>query len=376
MTVRSLVGTAHGLAARTRRRGSTYVGQLLGSAAWPKVAYRFGWGPSAPPLLQGLFAAAGELAATRIDLAELQRLGLAVGAGTTVEPAAPPPAEVERLMDRAHAAGITGVRHSFSHLVRGAGGALAFGDLTKARKHQPHSIHFMSSREADREAFNKAFGTSIPIHSGGWPPRGGLGAVRQARRGGTGSHTAAGPAAGRRGGTGADGWSAFLAQVVAPLVAGKRVLDLGSSVGSVPLALLQAGAREVIAVELSRRPQDITGMTTSVISWRDVEPYDTQVGGDLRDVLAGDRGRFDVITGFGALHYWPESHLRDVVSRAAAMSTVLIFQAHDVIESLPATTLNLHRLMRDHGYEIQLHTIAGRDGPLLIGVPQSISTGR
>ena len=66
MTVRSLVGTAHGIAAVARRR-SSYVGQWLGSSAWPKVAYRFGWGPSAPPLLQGVFAAAGEFAATRTD---------------------------------------------------------------------------------------------------------------------------------------------------------------------------------------------------------------------------------------------------------------------------------------------------------------------
>ena len=115
-----------------------------------------------------------------------------------------------------------------------------------------------------------------------------------------------------------------------------------------------------------------------MISWRDVVPYDTQVlADDKRDGFTLDSSAGSTSSSpSGGLHHLPENHLSDVVSRAAGMSAVLIFQACDVIDTLPATTLNLHRLMRDHAYEVQVHTVAGLDGPLLVGAPQSISIAR
>jgi hypothetical protein len=99
------------------------------------------------------------------DPQELARLKLTAGdrPAVVVEDAAA--GEIERLMNRAHAAGITGVSCSFGTLVRTADGALAFGDLTKARKHHPSSVYFVASRDADRRAFNQAFGESLPTDS-------------------------------------------------------------------------------------------------------------------------------------------------------------------------------------------------------------------
>src|SRR5690348_6678890 len=68
----SLVKTARGMATVAKRRGVGYFGYLLGGVAWPRAAYRFGWGPGAPPVLQGVFAAAGELAAEKPSTAELE----------------------------------------------------------------------------------------------------------------------------------------------------------------------------------------------------------------------------------------------------------------------------------------------------------------
>ena len=59
MALRSIVRTARGIATVARRRGVGYFGYLIGGVAWPQAAYRFAWGPTAPPLLQGVFAAAG-----------------------------------------------------------------------------------------------------------------------------------------------------------------------------------------------------------------------------------------------------------------------------------------------------------------------------
>ena len=60
-----------------------------------------------------------------------------------------------------------------------------------------------------------------------------------------------------------------------------------------------------------------------------------------------------------------------IISKAASMGAVLILQANEAIDNLPAKTLDLHRLMRDNGYpEIQVHTPAGFARPLLVGYTQ------
>jgi hypothetical protein len=50
------------------------------------------------------------------------------------------------------------------------------------------------------------------------------------------------------------------------------------------------------------------------------------------------------------------------------MGAVLILQANDAIDNVPAKTLDLHRMMRDNGYpEVQVHTGQGGAQPLLVG---------
>ena len=369
MQIRSLVRAAHGLATVARRRSAGYVGHLFGGVALPQAAYRFGWGPSAPPLFQGVFAAAGEFAAAKTDLMELQRLGLIAPAGAGTEATAVAPMEVERLMNRAHDAGITGVHYSFQNLVRTPEGVLAFGDLTKARKHQPGSIYFVASRDTDRQAFNQAFGASLPTEAVTRASAGGRGGGHNGTRRNGSSH-GPGPRIAGTPSIGEGTWQPFTRQVIAPLIAGKRVLDLGSNDGSLPLSMLRAGAREVVAVAFTPAEGEAAGMAARIIAWRDIKPYDTQVlPGDMRLFLTADLGSFDVITALSALHYLPEEEMAHVISRAAGMGTVLILHPNDAIDSLPARTVDLHRLMRDNGYDVQIHTTPGSERPLLVGSP-------
>lgn len=355
MAFRSFVRTAQGVATIARRRGLGYVGQLIGGVTWPKAAYRYGWGPSAPALLQGVFAAAGEFAASKTDLTELERLRLVTPGGERAVNVSPE--DVERLMNRAHAAGITGVCYSFGSFVRSADGTVAFGDLSKARKHHPGSVHFLASRDADRRAFNRIFGRSVMTEA----------SVRETRWPGPGSSMAARQAA--RPDSVSGSWDDFNRQVVAPLVAGKRVLDLGSNDRSLPPMLLKAGAREVVAVELTPAAGEEARISARILSWRDVRPYDVHVtNGDIRLFLTEDLGSFDVVTAFCCLHYLPDEEMGPVIRKAAAMDAVLILHANDAIDNLPAKTLDLHRLMRDSGYaEVQVHTPEGSIRPVLVG---------
>ena len=366
MEIRSLVRTAQGLAGVAGRRGVDYVGYLLGGGVWPHAAYRFGWGPGAPPILQGFFAAAGELAAGKTSTAELARLKLTAGDRPAVVVTHAPAGEVERLMNRAHAVGITGVSCSFGNLVRTAEGTLAFGDLTRARKHHPSSVYFVASRDADRQAFNQTFGQSLPTESTMRQSLRELDSRRPQRQDNSGSSPApaAGPSPWMRGPC-----VFFDQRTIAPLIAGKRVLDLGSNNPSLPVAMLRAGAREVVAVEFMPPAVDASGPNARILSWRDVHPYDTQVlSGDMGLFLSEDLGSFDVVAALCSLSFLPAADMARIIHKAASMNAVLMLQANDEIDSLPAKTLDLHRLMRDNGYpEVQVHTREGVTQPLLVG---------
>jgi hypothetical protein len=369
MQIRSLVRTAQGLATGASRRSVGYVGYLLGGVAWPHAAYRFGWGPAAPPILQGFFAAAGELTAAKTDPGELARLKLTAGDRPAVVVADAGAGEVERLMNRAHAVGITGVSCSFGTLVRTGDGALAFGDLTKARKHHPSSVYFFASRDADRRAFNQSFGQSLPTEA----------TTRQSLRELT-PRKPDRPRAARSASSIAPPESAaplaargpfdfVYHRTIAPLIAGKRVLDLGSNNKSLPVMMLRGGAREVVAVELIPSIGEVSQPNARILSWRDVHPYDIQVlSGDIRLFLSEDLGSFDVVTALSSLCFLPEADMARIIQKAASMGAVLILQANDAIDNVPAKTLDLHRMMRDNGYpEVQVHTREGGGQPLLVG---------
>jgi 2-polyprenyl-3-methyl-5-hydroxy-6-metoxy-1,4-benzoquinol methylase len=350
-----------------------YVGYLVGGVAWPRAAYRFGFGPAAPPILQGVFAAAGELAAERPDHGDLVALGLIADQASTAA-ADPAPAAIERLMDRAHAAGIAGVAASFRRMVTIGGGELRFGDLSGARKYKPGSVHFNAARDADRRAFNRNFGAALMTEQ---TARQALRQANAAVETDRGSYAPMDFGCGLTVGDitssneGAGAW-AFATPFVAPLVAGRRVLDLGSHNGTLPLMMLRAGAREVVAIEFTPAVADFARLSAKILSWRDVRPYRIDVvTGDIRLFLTQDLGPFDVVTAFCSLYYLPEEDMARIVAKAAAMGATLILQANDAIDNLPAKTLDLHRLMRDNGYpEIEIHTPAGFAHPLLVGSPQ------
>jgi len=371
----SLLQTARGVATVARRRGFGYFGYLVGGVAWPRAAYRYGWGPAARPVMKGVFAAAGELVAVKPEPDELLDLALIVDPGTGRAPGAIAPDEVEQLMERAHSAGITGVSRSFGGLVRNGDGALRFADLTAVRKHRLGSTPFVAGRDADRIAFNQAFGAALITED---TARESLEQLKARVPTGYrdyapidfGSGLTVGQIASTDSGTGR--WDFFNRHIVAPLVKGKRVLDLGSNNGSLPLMMLRAGAREVVGVEFTPAIAEFARLNARILSWRDVRPYDIQVlTGDMRLFLTQDLGRFDVVTAFCSLYYLPEEDMARVINKAAAMNAVLILQANEAIDNLPAKTLDLHRLMRDNGYpEVEVHTPAGFARPLLVGYTQ------
>jgi hypothetical protein len=346
--------------------------QLLRGVAWWRAAFRFGWGPSAPPIMQGVFAAAGELAGERVAPPELATLGLG-GDGPTIPARDIRAAEVEQLMDRAHTAGITGVGGSFSSITRADDGSIRFRDLRRARKHRGGTVSFAAARDADRCAFNRRFNASLLTEASA---RKALDELRSRGPAGTHYRTSVDVVAGLVSGQaqssdgGAGRGEFFDREIVAPIVAGRRVLDLSSNDGSLLLMLLRSGVRELVAAGYTAANADLARLHGRILAWRDLRPYNlTVLTGDMRMFLSEDLGYFDVVTAFNPLYYLPEEDMARLIARAALMDAVLVLRANEALENdLPGRTLDLHRLMRDNGYaEIAVHTPAGFTRPLLIG---------
>jgi hypothetical protein len=362
------IRTAQGAATVLPRRGVGYLGHLLSGLVSPRAAYRFGWGPTASPLAQGVFAAAGELAAAKPDVAELRALALLTRDASSRAGDAPLD-QVEALMDRAHAAGITGVGRNLRNLGRDADGALRFRALPGVSRHHRGSLAFAAARDADRREFNQVFGASVLTEATA------RAAVAALERRASPSHdespafdvgfaTDPGMAVDAN-----NPWDAFNRDIVGPLVAGKRVLTLGTDNGSLPVTLLRSGAANVVAIESAAEIAELARLHAQILSWRTIRPYPlTILSGDLRQFLAPSVDRYDIVMAL-ALYRLPPDDMAQIVRKAAAMDAVLVLQANEMLESgHPGKTLDLHRMMRDNGYfDLAVHTPAGFSRPVLIG---------
>jgi hypothetical protein len=357
------------------RRGLRYFGYLLTSAVVPRGMYRFVWGPSAPAVARRLFNAAAAFALRTPTAQELREWGLVVDADPSVPAKNVAAADVERLMDRAHACGVTGVAGSFDRIVV-VDGQLGFASLPNARAARKGGALYLAGRDADRRAFNHRFGATLLTEEGA---RQALGALKVRLPAGYrdyapidfGGGLFFGQIASTDSGTGR--WDYFNHSIVAPLVEGRRVLDLGCNNGSLSLMMARAGAREVVGVEMSPEIADFARLNAKILTWRDQRPYNIAIRtGDMRVFLEEDLGTFDVVTAFCSLYYLPEHDMAAIIAKAAAMDATLILQANEAIGSnRPGTMRDLARLIKQNGYpEAEIHAPAGFSRPMLVGRPR------
>jgi SAM-dependent methyltransferase len=116
---------------------------------------------------------------------------------------------------------------------------------------------------------------------------------------------------------------------VAPLVAGKRVLDLGSNNGVLAAMMLRAGATEVVGLELSPSYARASHLVREIFEWRDMKEYSLRVENrSMLDVLTEDWGRFDVVTAFCSLYCVEEEFMTQIVRRCRQLAPVMVLQAN------------------------------------------------
>lgn len=379
MTERSrwtrVLRTVRGAGTVARRRGVGYFGYLALRVIWPRLAYRLLWGESAPRAGRLLFSTSERLFAAEPTIAELRAAQLVSDARDVAAAGAVGVDEMEALMDRAHAAGITGVRFAFDRAVR-ADTACKFTAMPHARAHTRRGAAFHAARDEDRRAFNDRFGTALLTEAAA---RERLRALKARVPAGYrdyapidfGGGLTIGQIFSTDSGTGR--WDFFNRHIVGPLIDDKRVVDLGANNASMSLMMARAGAREVVAVEASPAIAEFARLNVGIFSWREMRKLNIDVRtGDMRIFLDDDLGRFDVVTAFCSLYYLPEEDMARVIRRAASMGATLVLQANEAIHNLPASAAQLARRMGANGYpNVRVTERAGFARPLLVGLPEA-----
>ena len=171
-------------------------------------------------------------------------------------------------------------------------------------------------------------------------------------------------------------WEVFIKEYL-PDLKNKRILDLGSNNGCLPLMMLKEGAAEVIGMELSREFFEQSLLVRELFQWRDMEEYAFKtINTDMYDIINSDLGRFDIITSFCTLYYLKEKQMEAVVRRASEISSLFVIQANIIAGSTwdsdkprRASVEFLNNLLKKNGFphvDIIVPSLSTR--PLLIGV--------
>lgn len=283
--------------------------------------------------------------------------------------------KLERQLEAIHAVGVTGVSFSPENIVAASDGELWIADLAGARAHGSRkSLSFAYLRNEDRARFNQEYGAALLTEESAREAlraqKARLTTYRDYAPIDFGGGLSIGLPASTDSGTGR--WEFFNGPVLTSLIKGKRVLDLGSNNGSMPLSMLRSGAREVFGVEMSPELAAMARLNCRIFEWRDMREYSLHIHeGNMLDFLTAEWGRFDVITAYCSLYYLEAEEMAKIVRRAREMGAGLVLQANTALDEIlveKASPEFLKRLLEENGYaDVEVHAPQGYARPLLIG---------
>jgi SAM-dependent methyltransferase len=176
-------------------------------------------------------------------------------------------------------------------------------------------------------------------------------------------------------GSGTGRWD-VIKSIVSPVVKDKRVLDLGSNNGVMPLMMLRDGAKSVFGVELSNEYFDSALLIKDIFEWRDIREYDFHLHhGNMLEILDSNWGEYDVVTAFCSLYYLSENDMAKVVRRSSELAPAMILQANTATRSEAAeektkksSVAFMTSLLKDNGYpKVEIQSLKGYSRPILIG---------
>jgi len=261
----------------------------------------------------------------------------------------------------------------------------SFRSLDGAKRHRDtNSFAFRYRRDRDRERVNHRYGTQLMTERNARKALAPLSSrANEASRGDWyaaidfGSGLTIGPIWSTDAGTGR--WEYFNGPIMEPLLPGRRVLDLGANNGVMPMSMLRAGAREVVAFEYAADHVEAAEVVRRIFEWRDMREYALSLRqGDMREVLTQDLGEFDLVTALCSLYYLPAADMEAVVRHASTIAPGMILQGN--IETPPADAFDattgelrsgapfLKSLLERNGFpNVSVHAPRGFSRPLVVG---------
>lgn len=291
--------------------------------------------------------------------------------------------EMENQLDKIHACGVTGVNLlPGSIIIDFKNSTPWFTDFDDAQIHpSTSSLIFAYRRNTDRINFNKIYKRNLITEQSA---RAALSKSNKYTRGRERWYSPVdfgnGLTIGRFWSTdsGTGRWEFFNKKVVAPLAAGKRVLDLGSNDGTMCFMMLRSGAREVIGIEISPIFAERAKFLHKIFEWQDIKNYAFQIYNcDMREILEADWGKFDVVTAFASLYYLPDDDIAKIVRRASELAPTMIIQSKIVAPPSPkvgsdrakrASVAFLKEMLEKNGFpQVEIFIPPHYHRPLLVG---------
>jgi 2-polyprenyl-3-methyl-5-hydroxy-6-metoxy-1,4-benzoquinol methylase len=283
--------------------------------------------------------------------------------------------EMECQLERIHACGVTGMSLTFGNIIIDSQrGAPWFVDWEGARVHRTKSdLAFTYQRNLDRIKFNRFYSRNLMTEHSARVALANSGLDWYAPVDFGGGVTVDGFWS-TSSGTGR--WEFLNRKVMEPLVKGKRILDLGSNNGVMPLMMLRAGAREVVGVEISPTLAERAELVHKIFEWRDMRRYVFHIHqGDMREIMQKSWGNFDVVTALASLYYLPPDEMGAVVCRASELAPMMVIQAKtDTRQNAPESKAEkssvafLKKLLQENGFpHVDVYESKGYPRPLLVG---------
>ncbi len=290
--------------------------------------------------------------------------------------------KLEAQMDAVHRRGVTGLSLTFGNVIVNEHSDPWLLDFEGAKVYRStQDVCFLWRRDQDRVQFNKLYARDVMTEKKARDE------LARVRANGPGWYAPIDFG----GGLAVDGfwtvdsgtgrWEFLNHRVMAPLLKDKRVLDLGSNNGIMPLMMLRDGAREVVGLELDPLMVERARVVQRIFEWRDMCKYPFIIHTcDMRAILDADWGAFDLITAFCSLYYLAEEDMTRVVRRAAELAPVMVLQAKT--DTRPEAEDNkaekssvpfLQALLQANGFpHVEIHAPRGYSRPLLVGKRDSV----
>ena len=167
-------------------------------------------------------------------------------------------------------------------------------------------------------------------------------------------------------------WNFILADNLTPFIKGKRVLDLGSNSGILPIYMTRAGAKEVKGYEYGKDEYSIFQNYKKIYSWiMNLSPDISIENKNMLDVLNDNNVGYDVMTAFCSLYYLEPQQIEEILIWAKNNVKTLIVETNEAsaVEGRDklASYAYIKKLILELGFKIELECCPkAYDRPVII----------